>query len=69
MTDLTCPTAFDLIFLRAGIIDALGLRGDVGRDLTNADLIAAVRALRLDRDDKRAALARALDDGIGDYDG
>ena len=69
MMDHACKPSFDLTFLRAGIVDALGIRGDVGRDLSNAELIAAVRTLRLDRDEKRAALARALDDGIGDHDG
>lgn len=47
MTDHTCKPAMDMTFLRAGIVDALGIRGDLGRDMTNAELIDAVRKLRL----------------------
>jgi hypothetical protein len=68
MTDHACKPSLDLTFLRSGIIDALGIRGDVGRDLTNTDLIAKVRGLRLDRDDARALLVAAIDAGIGDSD-
>lgn len=69
MTDHVCKPSFDLTFLRSGIIDALGIRGDVGRDLGNAELIARVRSLRFDRDDARALFAAAVDAGIGDSDG
>lgn len=68
MTDHACKPAVDLTFLRSGIIDALGIRGDVGRDLSNVDLIARVRSLRLDRDDARALLVASIDAGIGDAD-
>lgn len=69
MTDHACKPSVDLTFLRSGIIDALGIRGDVGRDLSNVDLIARVRDLRLGRDDARALFAAAVDAGIGDGDG
>jgi len=69
MTDHICKPAVDLTFLRSGIIDALGIRGDVGRDMSNVDLIAAVRQLRYGRDDARALFAAAIDAGIGGDDG
>ncbi|WP_026790359.1 hypothetical protein [Pleomorphomonas oryzae] len=67
MTDHICKPAMDLTFLRSGIVDALGLRGDIGRDMSNADLIAAVRKLRIAFDaTSHALLEPILRDGRAD---
>lgn len=56
MSDHLCKPAMDLTFVRSGIVDALGIRGDIGRDMSNADLIAAVRKLRMELEAMRCAL-------------